>query len=453
VGATAVTHPQMLLQRLAQARAQTDALFGIVRSEARYDRPIPERHRIIFYVGHLEAFDWNLLGRRLLGLDSFSPEFDQLFSFGIDPVDGGLPTDTPQDWPSHAAVLRYNQTTRELLDKWLEAEASNSDERADSGARRREIAQLLHVAIEHRLMHAETLTYMLHQLPIDRKFRHPGLAAPAAPPAIPRMVEIPAGVATLGQERAKNGHGEEPFGWDNEFEEHQARVPAFRIESHNVTNRDFLRFLNEGGYQHRELWSDADWEWLKSSGISHPGFWIPRDGGRDEWYYRAMFDELPLPLDWPAYVSHAEAAAFARWSGKELPSEEEWHRAAFGTLQGLERDYPWGGDAPDASRGNFDFHRWDPTPAGAFPAGASAFGVHDLLGNGWEWTRTQFAPFEGFEPFPFYTGYSANFFDGKHYVMKGGSARTSACMLRRSFRNWFQPHYLFVYASFRCVER
>jgi formylglycine-generating enzyme required for sulfatase activity len=102
--------------------------------------------------------------------------------------------------------------------------------------------------------------------------------------------------------------------------------------------------------------------------------------------------------------------------------------------------------------GNFDFAHWETAPSGAHSAGASAFGIHDLVGNGWEWTRTIFAPHPGFSPMPFYPGYSANFFDGKHYVMKGGSQRTAACMLRRSFRNWFQPHYPYVYAAFRCVE-
>ena len=110
------------------------------------------------------------------------------------------------------------------------------------------------------------------------------------------------------------------------------------------------------------------------------------------------------------------------------------------------------GRAASESGGSFDFNHWDPMPVNAFPAGQSAFGVHGTLGNGWEWTSSVFAPFPGFEPFPFYRGYSADFFDGKHFVMKGGSARTAACMLRPTFRNWFQAHYQYVYAGFRCVS-
>jgi formylglycine-generating enzyme required for sulfatase activity len=149
----------------------------------------------------------------------------------------------------------------------------------------------------------------------------------------------------------------------------------------------------------------------------------------------------------------AEARAYARWAGKALPSEAEWQRAAYGDPSGTERAYPWGNAVPGPEFGNFDFGSWDPAPVSAFPEGRSAFGVVDLVGNGWEWTSTAFSPFPGFEPFPFYRGYSADFFDGKHFVMKGGSARTAACMLRRSFRNWFQPHYQYVYAGFRCVRR
>lgn len=152
-------------------------------------------------------------------------------------------------------------------------------------------------------------------------------------------------------------------------------------------------------------------------------------------------------------MSHAEAAACARWAGKSLPTEAEWHRAAYGASPSNERTDLRGSGTPDSHLGNFDFERWDPVPVNAFPAGRSALGVLGMLGNGWEWTSTPFAPFRGFEPFPFYHGYSADFFDGRHFVMKGGSARTASCMLRPSFRNWFQPHYQYVYAGFRCVSR
>ncbi|HEV2522135.1 MAG TPA: SUMF1/EgtB/PvdO family nonheme iron enzyme [Candidatus Acidoferrales bacterium] len=428
-----------LSRRLQQARVRSDEVFTIVRPAALYDRPIPERHRIIFYLGHLEAFDWNLL-REPLGLSSFDPEFDKLFAFGIDPVEGGLPTDQPKDWPSIDQIRYYNARIREKLDAGIRAIAA-----ADPSLVVLEHGQLLEVAVEHRLMHAETLSYMLHQLPLDRKCGKPLPPVPRAMAQALRSVEIPAGAATLGLPHSDGG----PFGWDNEFEEHRVDVPAFTIDTRNVTNEDFLRFVRDGGYEHRAFWSDSGWEWITSTKLKCPAFWI-RNG--NSWNYRTMFAEIPLPLDWPVYVSHDEASAYARWAGKEMPSEAEWHRAACGTRAGGERAFPWGAESPSLFKGNFDFQRWDPAPAGAYPEGNSDFGVADLVGNGWEWTRTPFAPFEGFQPFSFYLGYSTNFFDGKHFVMKGGSPRTAACMLRRSFRNWFQPHYPYVYAKFRCVE-
>jgi formylglycine-generating enzyme required for sulfatase activity len=165
-----------------------------------------------------------------------------------------------------------------------------------------------------------------------------------------------------------------------------------------------------------------------------------------------MFSEISLPLDWPVYVSHAEASAYARWAGKSLPTEEQWQRAAYGSPEDVQRVYPWGSEAPSPLHGNFDFQSWDPMPVSAHPEGRSGFGAEGMLGNGWEWTSTVFGPFRGFTSFPFYRGYSADFFDGKHFVMKGGSARTAACMLRPTFRNWFQSHYQYVYAGFRCVN-
>jgi len=181
--------------RIRGARATSDDLFQIVKPKALYDRPIPERHRIIFYLGHLEAFDWNLL-LEPLGLASFDPDFDRLFAFGIDPVEGSLPTDQPQDWPSVEKVLRYNARLRETLDKAL-----SSITTADPRLERLGHGRLFDVAIEHRLMHVETLCYMLHQLPLERKLVRRVSPAPTARPHAPHKIDIPAGIATLGLPR------------------------------------------------------------------------------------------------------------------------------------------------------------------------------------------------------------------------------------------------------------
>jgi ergothioneine biosynthesis protein EgtB len=430
--------PQDQLRTLVlEARANSDRLFEIVREDSLYERPIPERNRIIFYIGHLEAFDWNLFRTHLFSLESRTPAFDKLFAFGIDPVDGGLPTDQPSDWPSLPEVRNYVQTIRNLIDDALDADDFSLAAKTDGYTSE----TLLRVAYEHRLMHAETLAYMFHRLPYSHKHPQSQDSASAAP-VENVMVEIPAGQATLGAARSS-------FGWDNEFDLNISEVPRFRIDKYMVTNAEFLRFLHDGGYRNPQFWSADDWQWKERHSISHPAFW---NQSGSTWIFRGMFEELPFPASWPVYVSHAEASAYARWAKKSLPTEAQWHRAAYGTPQGTEQDYPWGSAAPETHAGNFDFRRWDPAPVNSSPANQSAFGVAGQLGNGWEWTSTVFAPFPGFQAFSFYPGYSANFFDGKHFVIKGGSARSASCFLRRSFRNWFQPHYQYVYAGFRCVS-
>ncbi len=425
---------QALADRMSDARAETDRLFSILQQGALYERPIPERHRLIFYLGHLEAFDWNLIARRAFGVAPFHAAYDKLFAFGIDPIGGGLPNEPPSDWPEAPAVRSYNHRVRTIVDDCL-AGGRVPLEGTD-------IETTFHMAIEHRLMHAETLAYLFHQLPFDAKVPVAGAPVPVpAGAARLRDVEIPEGDATLGRGKEERG-----FGWDNEFERLRVHVPSFSIDSHKVTNGRFLEFVREGGYEKRELWSDAAWEWKSRERLKRPQFWLERDGAL---LYRGMFAEVPLPLDAPVYVSHAEASAFAQWSGRALPTEPQFHRAAYGNPDGGESGYPWGAEPPSDRNGNFDLRRWDPTPIGAFPGGDSAFGVSELVGNGWEWTSSVFGPFPGFRPHPDYEGYSANFFDGEHFVQKGGSPRTAASMLRRSFRNWFQPHYRYVYAGFR----
>jgi hypothetical protein len=184
-----------LFARLQSARAHSEELFAIVHPGALYDRPVAERHRIIFYLGHLEAFDWNLL-REPLGLSSFDPEFDKLFAFGIDPVEGGLPTDQPADWSSVEHIREYNRRLRDQLNAAIRNAGAKDPE-----LRHLELGRLLDVAIEHRLMHSETLCYMLHQLPGNRKLAQHTPPAPLAPTHMQRSLAIPEGAATLGLPR------------------------------------------------------------------------------------------------------------------------------------------------------------------------------------------------------------------------------------------------------------
>jgi formylglycine-generating enzyme required for sulfatase activity len=321
----------------------------------------------------------------------FHPGFDRLFAFGIDPPPGQLPADQPRDWPGVPEVEAYNQRVRAEFD-------AHFDDLPE---------QLCHVAIEHRLMHAETLAYILHNMQYEKKIP-PRDSAPAAgsPAAVrSRMVDVSAGKVQLG---LPEGQG---FGWDNEFQAHCVDVPAFSIGKYKVTNGEYLEFVRDGA--------------------APPFFWLDRAG---EWRYRGMFEDIALPLDSPVYVTHDEAEAYAQWRGMRLPSEAEYQRAA----------------SSASVSANVDFRHWDPIPVTAdeSPGGA---GPQQMIGNGWEWTSTVFGPFPGFQPMPFYLNYSEPFFDGAHYVLKGGSPRTAACMLRPSFRNWFRPAYPYIYATFRLV--
>ncbi|HVO52413.1 MAG TPA: SUMF1/EgtB/PvdO family nonheme iron enzyme [Thermoanaerobaculia bacterium] len=428
-------HPSTL-PRWRAGRAATWRFFDETLMPGAYKaRPIALRHPFVFYEGHLAAFAAIKLLREALGRPPLDEALEKLFERGIDPpAEGGAPPLTA--WPRRETVTAYVRRADAAVEEALFSGA------LDGEAQRAAV----HTVIEHELMHQETLRYMLHRLPCADKRAPAETVAPALPDRLaqPAAVRVPAGVATLGAAR-----GEIPFGWDNEFPRTCRMVPAFTIDALPVTNGDFLEFVEAGGYTDSSLWAVGDEEWLRSHGVAHPAFWTRERGA---WLWIGQFGLLPLPLSWPVWVSHAEASAYARWRRRRLPTEAEYHRAAFGTPEGPERALPWGGAEPSPERGNFGADRDDPLPAGSRPAGASAWGVHELVGNGWEWTATPFGPFEGFAPMSTYPQYSADFFDGRHFVLKGASPATPAPLVRRTFRNWFQARYPYVYAKFRCVH-
>ncbi len=445
-----VVDREALMSWYRRNRERSRALFDLLSDDAYYSQPIALRHPIVFYAGHLPAFSFNTLVKRGLGCASVDARLETLFARGIDPepevaqTAGLKPCATPerpaQDlWPTRAEVAEFvDEADRRVLDALAHAEIDRP------GHPLLDRAEAVFTILEHEAMHQETLLYMWHRLPFDRKKR-PAAYVPKTNGRVPERewLDIPKGAATLGVARDTVR-----FGWDNEFPACTAGVPAFAIERHNVSNAQFLEFVDAGGYQTRDWWRPEDWQWVRANRIRHPAFWEREDG---RWYWRGMFERIGLPMSWPVYVSHGEAAAYARWRGARLPSEAEYQRAAFGSTTG-ERRYPWGDVQPDDAHGVFDFSSWDPEPAGTRPRGASAGGVEDLAGNGWEWTSTPFAPFPGFRAMASYPEYSADFFDGQHYVMKGASPATARELIRPTFRNWFRAQYPYVYATFRCAK-
>jgi ergothioneine biosynthesis protein EgtB len=415
------------LERLRAAWRRSDALFETIGEEAWTAQPIPLRQPFVFYLGHLPAFAWNHLGRGVLGRAPLVAEFDALFERGIDPVGVDAYTARAQ-WPSRDAILAYRDRVRALV-----RDALSDPAFLDAGA---EVAWMV---VEHELMHHETLLYMLQELDHGSKRRPAGWPAlPGSGDASgsreipsPRTVHVPAGTVRLGA-----GRGTLPFAWDNEMPEQRVRVEGFSIDALPVTNAELLEFVRDGGYDDGRLWRASDWAWRERHRLSRPHSWR---GEGEALAVRSLFEDVPFERAalWPASVSWAEASAFARWRGARLPTEAEWRHAACGFDAG--------------ARANVDFRHGSPLPV-ASGADASAWGVRELVGDGWEWTASPFAPFPGFSPMPRYPGYSADFFDGEHFVLLGGSWATDSALLRPSFRNWFQPRYPYVFSKFRCVH-
>jgi iron(II)-dependent oxidoreductase len=245
------------------------------------------------------------------------------------------------------------------------------------------------------------------------------------------------------------------FVYDNELPAHAVSLAAFKIDRLPTTNEEYARFIAEGGYERREWWDEEGWRWRERENWTRPLYWTPQnlDGGpAPRWSVRAMFEEGALKPEHPvAGVSWYEAAAYARFAGKRLPTEAEWEKAAsWDAAKGRKRLYAWGDEAPTPAHGNFDLRQWETTPVGSYPAGASLYGCLDMTGNVWEWTSDAFAGYANFTPYP-YPEYSEVWFDGDHRVLKGGSWATHPSLLRTSFRNFFRPHFRIGFAGIRCA--
>ena len=226
----------------------------------------------------------------------------------------------------------------------------------------------------------------------------------------------------------------EPASLDNERPAHGVDVGPFWIGRLPVSNRQWREFMSDGGYLDRRWWSPRGWAHRVEAKVDRPKFWST-DGTRSRFGVQEA-----VPPDEPVqHIDYFEAEAFAAWSGARLPTEIEWEKAcAWDPQTRKRRRWPWGSDAPTASRANLDGGALRPAPLGAYPGSASAYGAEQMIGDVWEWTSSDFQPWPGFVPM-IYRQYSEPFFGGDYKVLRGGSWAASSAVVRPSFRNWDHP--------------
>jgi 5-histidylcysteine sulfoxide synthase/putative 4-mercaptohistidine N1-methyltranferase len=297
------------------------------------------------------------------------------------------------------------------------------------------------MGIEHERIHLETSSVLIRQLPIDQVVQLPfwDICQETGEPPMNELVPVAGGKVLLGKTK------EHPlYGWDNEYGAHEAIVADFKAARYLASNREFLGFIEAGGYRERQWWSEEGWNWREFRQAEQPLFWIKGDGG---WRLRTMASEIPLPWNWPVEVNYLEAKAFCNWksatSGKpvRLPTEDEWNR-----LRDLcdIPDQPYWEKAP----GNINLEFWSSScPVDRFRSGD----FFDLLGNVWQWTETPIYPFHGFGIHPWYDDFSTPTFDTRHNLIKGGSWISTGNEATRDSRYAFRRHF-YQHAGFRYVE-
>jgi iron(II)-dependent oxidoreductase len=304
------------------------------------------------------------------------------------------------------------------------------------------------MVLQHEYQHNETI---LQTLQLKRGSPYVPVVRFELPPApsltdriqVGKMVRLPGGPIDIGTDDRSTAY-------DNERGRHTVELAPFWIDVNPVTNGEFADFIDSGGYTSREYWSEAGWAWLQESGARAPKYWSWVDG---EWITRSMDWIGPVPPLHPVcHVCYYEAEAFARSSGKRLPTEAEWEAAAsWNPDTGTKRSYPWGEDPVTKDLANVDQLTFGTAPVGSYGANVSPIGCYGMLGDVWEWTSSEFRPYPGFESFP-YPEYSEAFFGSEYKVLRGGSWATRPGVVRNTFRNWDYPVRRQIFSGFRCVR-
>jgi iron(II)-dependent oxidoreductase len=434
--ALASSDVEAITNRLDDVRARTLELVGALDWPTLRRQHLPILSPMVWDLGHIGNFEELWLAQRLGGLPPVEDGFQRMF----DPVANPRPTREALPLPTGDELLSYLARVRQGTLAVLADGLDGGDPRLVADG------YVYEMVAQHEEQHQETLLQCMQVLsspayePTRRRSLPPGRKAARD------MVEVPAGPFTMGWQRRG-------FAYDNELPPHQVEVGAFRIDRFPVSHGDFLAFVEDGGYERPELWEPKGWDFRQQEGFAAPRHWRrSEDGG---WLVRFMDQEMPVEAAADRVLVNVcwyEADAYARWAGKRLPSEAQWEKAAlWDPATGATRPWPWGETPPDATRANLDQLAFGPAEIGAYPAGASALGVEQLVGDCWEWTRSDFLAYPAFEAYP-YDEYSKIFFGTDYKVLRGASWATRPAVARGTFRNWDFAIRRQVFAGFRCIE-
>ncbi len=412
-----------------------ESLFELlVGDEAYYRKPIALRHPLIFYFGHTATFFINKFILAGLVEQRIDPRLESMFAVGVDEMSWDDLDEARYDWPTVAEVAAYRDKVRAVVERVIR------DTPFSPPLGWQDPMWAVLMGIEHERIHLETSSVLIRQHALDYVRPHPAWAPCRERGEAPAnaLVDIPAGRVRLGR------RFDEPiYGWDNEYGRHQAGLPAFRAARYLVSNREFLAFVEAGGYADDDVWDEEGLGWRRFARAEHPSFWVPAGGG---WRLRLLAEEVPMPWDWPVEVNCLEAQAFCRWKTREsglpvrLPTEDEWHRLY--DHAGLADVPP---DAPASA--NLHLDHW----ASSCPVNRFAHGeLFDVVGNVWQWCETPTYPFDGFEVHPIYDDFTTPTFDGRHNIIKGGSWISTGNESRAASRYAFRRHF-FQHAGFRYI--
>jgi iron(II)-dependent oxidoreductase len=426
---------ERIAAELAAARDRTALLTGCVDDDDLTRQHSPLMSPLVWDLAHIANQEEMWLLREVGGRDPMHPEIDPLYNAFEHPR-AERPT-LPLLPPDEARA--YSHEVRGRVLDLLDGVA------LDGPARLTTDGFAFGMIAQHEQQHDETML-ITHQL----RAGAPVLTAPAPPPApvgataLAREVLVPGGPFTMGTST-------EPWALDNERPAHVVDVPAFYLDTTPVTNGAYAEFIADGGYDDRRFWTARGWDHRQRADLTAPLYWQPDGAGG--WARRAFGVTVPADADEPVvHVSWYEADAYARWSGRRLPTEAEWEKAArHDPVTGRSRRYPWGDADPLPARANLGQRHLRPAPAGSYPEGAAPSGARQLIGDVWEWTSSDFAPYPGFAAWP-YREYSEVFFGPEYKVLRGGAFAVSPILARATFRNWDYPVRRQIFAGFRTAR-